>query len=159
MQLPSQLRPAANLSISPRAQTKPVQPETGLPALACPRNATLVRNVSGKAEGPWNQAPLLGTYRTRAIINTGICKAGRSVHVGSRGLCWLVEECTLAPSPNDKGWFSAEKPLPSPPPASARVGRLNAAALVQESRTVANTANEPGEGPVQPGSGVIFRTA
>lgn len=81
------------------------------------------------------------------------------MHVGSRGLCWLVEECTLAPSPNVKGWFSAEKPLPSPPSASARVGRLNAAALVQESRTVANIANKPGEGPVQPGSGVIFRTA
>lgn len=78
---------------------------------------------------------------------------------GGECLCWLVEECTLAPSPNDKGCFSAEKPLPTPPPASTRVGRLNAVALVRESRTVANIAYEPGEGPVEPGSGVIFGTA
>lgn len=84
--------------------TKPVQQETGLPALTCPRNAALVRNVSGKAEGPWNQSLSLGTYPT------GMCKAGRGVRVDRGGLCWLVEECTLASSLNDKGWFSAEKP-------------------------------------------------
>lgn len=75
------------------------------------------------------------------------------------GLRWLVEECTLAPSPNDKGWFSAETPFPSPSPASARVDRLNAVALVGKLRTDANIAYEPGEGPVQPGGGVLFGTA
>lgn len=42
--------------------TKPVQQETGLPALTCRTNAALVRNISGKAEGPWNQSLSLGTY-------------------------------------------------------------------------------------------------
>lgn len=70
--------------------TKPVQPETGLPALTCPRNAALVRNVSGKAEGPWNQSPSLGTYQTRAIINTGMCKAGRGVRVRRGGVSVLA---------------------------------------------------------------------
>lgn len=81
------------------------------------------------------------------------------MHVRSGGLCWLVEECTLAPSPNDKGRFNGAKPLPSPSSASARVGRLNAAAVVQELRTDANIAYEPGERSVEPGGGVIFRTA
>lgn len=81
------------------------------------------------------------------------------MHVGRRGLCWLVEECTLAPSSNGKGWFSAEKPLLSPSPASARMGRHNAAALVRESRTDENIAYEPGEGSMEPGGGVIFVTA
>lgn len=143
MQLPSQLRPAANLSISPRAQTKPAQPETGLPAPTCPRNAALVRNVSGKAEGPWNQSPSLGTYATR--------HKGRDVQSRERcacqkggSLCWFVEERTLAHNPNDKGWMSAEKPLPTPSPASARVGKVNASALVRELRTDTNTACDPG---------------
>jgi len=72
MQLPCQLRPAANLPISPRAQTKPVRPETGLPAPTCPKNAVLVRNVSGKAEGPRNQSPSPGSCQRRAIINRDV---------------------------------------------------------------------------------------
>lgn len=43
------------------------------------------------------------------------------MRVDRGGLCWLVEECTLASSLNDKGWFSAGKPWPSPIPASIRV--------------------------------------
>lgn len=121
VQLPSQLRPAANLSISPSAQTKPVQLETGLPAPTRPRNAALDRSVSRKAEGPWDQSPSLGT--DQLTTGTGVCKAGRGVRVRSGGPCWLLEGCTLAPRPNDKGWLRAEKPLPSPPPASAKVGR------------------------------------
>lgn len=52
--------PAPNPSASPRAQTKPVQPETGLPAPTCPTKADLVRNVTGKAAGTWNQSLCLG---------------------------------------------------------------------------------------------------
>lgn len=157
MQLPSQPRPAANLSISPRAQTKPVQPEIGLPAPTCPRNAALVGNISGKAEGPRYQSLSLGTYQTRAVISTGMCKAGRGVHVGRGGLCGLVEECTLAPSPNDKGWFSAEKPLPSPSPAPARFGQAKCSCENRGQMQI--LCMNQGKDQWSLGGGVIFRTA
>lgn len=82
-----------------------------------------------------------------------MCLSGGGVCAGLlRNVFWL-------PALTTRDGFSAETPLPSPSPASARVGRLNAAAPVRESRTDANTAYEPGEGSVEPGGGVIFGTA
>lgn len=127
--------PAANPSTSPRAQTKPVQPETGLPAPTCPRKADLVRNVTGKAAGMWNQSLLLGMYQS--------CPERRDVQTGSwRGCAGLLRNVPWLPAPVTIQGRESTALLSSSPKEA-------------ECRTVAQIAPEA----VQPGSGVIFGAA
>jgi len=81
------------------------------------------------------------------------------VHVRMGGVCaGLLKNVLWLPALMTRDGLVQKKTLPSPPPASARVGSLHAAALVRELRTDTNIAYEPGEGPQEPRDWVIFRT-
>lgn len=89
VRLRSPAGPAANGPVSPRAQTEPVRPETGLPAPTCPRNAASVRNISEEGHGASPRgAGTKGQQRHGAARSRWRCAWP----------CWLDKERVPAPS-------------------------------------------------------------